>query len=324
MNVIRRPLLAALLGAIALGQMACAQPVATPRAESVPTPAAATTATTATTPATSPATATATATPPATTPAATPAANPAGSPDYKPQVGQAGKDVIWVPTSQALVDRMLDMAKLTPKDLLVDLGSGDGRTVITAAKRGATARGIEFNPDMVALARRTAAAEGVGSRASFEQADIFQSDFKNATVVTLFLLPDLNVRLRPTLLAMKPGTRVVSNSFTMGEWEPDESVRVSEGCSNYCMAHRWVVPAQVAGGWRIGNNQELSLQQKFQVLSGSLRNGTSNLPITDARMEGERIRFTAGGRRYVGQVSGNAMRGTIDGKAPWAATRAAS
>lgn len=241
-------------------------------------------------------------------------------PNFAPQVGQAGKDVVWVPTNQALVDRMLDMARLTPRDHLVDLGSGDGRMVITAAKRGATARGIEFNPDLVGLAQRTAAAEGVGSRARFEQADIFQSDFRNATVVTLFLLPDLNLRLRPTLLAMKPGTRVVSNSFTMGDWQPDESAQVTEGCASYCIAHKWVVPAQVAGSWRIGN-QQLSLKQEFQMLSGSLQNGASTLPITDGRMDGGQIRFTAGGRRYVGAVSGSSIRGTTDGAAAWTAAR---
>jgi hypothetical protein len=243
--------------------------------------------------------------------------------EFAPRVGQAGKDVIWVPTNQALVNRMLDMAKLTPQDHLVDLGSGDGRMVITAARRGATARGIEFNPDMVALARRTAADERVGSRATFEQADIFQSDFRNATVVTLFLLPELNLRLRPTLLAMKPGTRVVSNSFTMGDWQPDESAQVTEGCATYCIAHKWVVPAQVAGSWRMGN-QLLALQQEFQMLSGSLQDGASTLPISEARLDGAQIRFTAGGRRYVGEVSGNAMRGTMDGTTPWTAARQSS
>jgi hypothetical protein len=251
-------------------------------------------------------------------PTATPDAT--AKPSFEPKVGQPGKDVMWVPTNQALVNRMLDMAKLTPQDRLVNLGSGDGRTVITAAKRGATARGIEFNPDMVALARRTAAAEGVESRASFEQADIFQSDFKNATVVTLFLLPELNESLRPTLLAMKPGTRIVSNTFLMGDWEPDESAQVTQGCATYCMAHRWVVPAQVAGGWRIGN-QQLALHQQYQIVSGSLREGTSTLPITNGRLDGERIRFTAGGRRYVGEVSGNAIRGMTNGTMPWTATR---
>src|SRR6266516_6959935 len=140
---------------------------------------------------------------------------------YEPHVGQEGKDVIWVPTPQALVDKMLDMAKVTPKDYVIDLGSGDGRTVITAAKRSARALGVAFNPDMVALSRRTAAKAGVSDKATFVDADIFRSDLSPATAITLFLLTDLNLKLRPTILTLKPGTRVVSNTFRMGDWEPD-------------------------------------------------------------------------------------------------------
>lgn len=241
---------------------------------------------------------------------------------YTPSVGQAGKDVVWVPTPQALVDRMLDMARLTPQDHLVDLGSGDGRTVITAARRGAKARGIEFNPDMVALARRAAEAEGVTNRATFEQGDIFQSDFSSATVVTLFLLPDLNLQLRPTLLDMKPGTRVVSNSFDMGEWRADETAQLTEGCSSYCIAFKWIVPAKVAGTWVIDGNR-LELTQTFQMLEGTLREGASVRPISDARLEGDRIRFSVGKDHYVGRVEGGEMRGTVNGSGAWRATRAA-
>src|SRR4029450_704593 len=136
---------------------------------------------------------------------------------FEPQVGQAGKDVVWVPTPQTLVDKMLDMAKVTKDDFVMDLGSGDGRTVITAAKRGARAMGVEYNPDMVALAQRNAAKEGVSDRATFVKADLFETDFSKATVITMFLLPDINIRLRPKILDMKPGTRVGSNFFTMGE-----------------------------------------------------------------------------------------------------------
>ena len=161
---------------------------------------------------------------------ARPAPAPAPSSAYEPKSGQPGKDVVWVPTHQALVDRMLDMAEVTPADYLVDLGSGDGRTVITAAKRGVRALGIEYNPDLVALSTRAAEKEGVADKARFIQADIFASDFKDATVVTLFLLPELNVRLRPTILAMKPGTRVVSNSFDMDEWTPDLTIDAGGEC----------------------------------------------------------------------------------------------
>lgn len=242
------------------------------------------------------------------------------SDSYTPSIGQAGKDVIWVPTPQALVDRMLDMAQLTPRDRLVDLGSGDGRTVITAARRGATARGIEFNPDLVALSRRQAEAEGVSARATFEQADIFRTDFSDATVVTLFLLQGLNLRLRPILLDMPPGTRIVSNSFDMGEWEADETVEAVEGCASYCRAFKWIVPARVAGTWRI-DGTTLELTQSFQLLEGSLHDGASTQPIRDARLEGAQVRFTVGDDRYVGQVDGNRMRGTVNASRPWQAVR---
>ncbi len=246
---------------------------------------------------------------------------PAAAPTYTPSVGQAGKDVVWVPTSQTLIDRMLEMAKLTPQDTLVDLGSGDGRMVITAAKRGAAARGIEYNADLVALSRQNAAAEGVAGQVSFEQADIFKSDFSNATVVTLFLLPDLNLRLRPTLLDMQPGTRVVSNSFMMEDWQPDESAQVVEGCSSYCTAHKWIVPAKVAGSWKLGD-KDLVLTQTFQMLQGTIGEGQNRRPISDARMNGTQIRFSVGSQRYSGEVAGNRMQGTVNGQA-WSATRAA-
>ena len=240
---------------------------------------------------------------------------------YTPKVGQAGKDVVWVPTAQALVDRMLDMAQLMPEDRLVDLGSGDGITVITAAKRGATAHGIEYNPKMVELSRQNAKAEGVSDRATFEQADIFKSDFSNATVITLFLLPELNLRLRPTLLEMKPGTRVVSNTFTMGDWQPDQTEQVSsvEGCSNYCDAYKWIIPAKVAGTWKMAD-KELELTQTFQMLEGSLHEGNTTLPISNARLDGTQIQFSVGDDHYSGVVNGNEMRGTINNKTAWSAT----
>ncbi|MDO9134568.1 cyclopropane-fatty-acyl-phospholipid synthase family protein [Hydrogenophaga sp.] len=243
-------------------------------------------------------------------------------PTFEPSEGQAGKDVIWLPTSQVLVDRMLAMARLTPKDHLIDLGSGDGRLVITAAKRGATAHGIEYNPDFVAFSQRAAQAEGVSQRATFEKADIFESDFSKATVITLFLLPDLNMRLRPTLLDMKPGTRVVSNSFNMGDWTPDQTAEVTEGCQSYCQAFQWTVPAKVAGTWRLGDGRELVLKQSFQMLEGSLRQGGQARPISEARMDGPRISFVAGGQRYAGEVNGQRMQGTVAGGTQWRATQA--
>lgn len=246
-------------------------------------------------------------------------AAPAAS-EYKPTVGQAGKDVVWVPTPQALVDRMLEMAEVTPQDRLVDLGSGDGRTVITAAKRGIAARGIEYNPKLVALAQKAARDEGVEKTALFEEGDIFTTDFSDATVVTMFLLPYLNVKLRPILLDMKPGTRIVSNSFDMDDWEPEETVKVEENCSAYCTAYKWIVPAKVEGTWRM-DGKELVLQQKYQMLEGSLRDGGNELPISNARMTGEDIQFTVNGQTYSGKVSGNQIQGDSQGQGAWKAER---
>lgn len=236
----------------------------------------------------------------------------AGSKEFVPTVGQSGKDVIWVPTPQTLVDRMLDMAGLTPDDTLVDLGSGDGRTVITAAKRGAKARGIEYNPDMVALSRSAALREGVGDRAAFEQADIFESDFSDADVVTLFLLPNLNLKLRPTLLDMAPGTRVVSNSFTMGDWEPDETAE-AEGCTNYCIAYKWVVPAKVEGSWALPDGK-LQLTQNYQFVEGTVSRGGNTTPVTEGRLNGSTLTFKAGEDKYIAVVEGSQMQVKVNGQ----------
>jgi SAM-dependent methyltransferase len=239
---------------------------------------------------------------------------------YAPSVGQEGKDVVWVPTPQALVDKMLDMAKVTPNDYVIDLGSGDGRTVITAAKRGARAHGIEYNPDMVELSKRNAAKEGVIGKASFERADLFKSDFSNASVITMFLLPDINIKLRPQILNMKPGTRVVSNSFTMGDWNADETSSVGEGCSSWCTAYLWIVPAKVNGTWNLPQG-ELTLKQEFQMVSGTLRADGKTLPLRDAKVRGNEIVFNAGGVQYRGTVNGTKMEGSSRSGA-WSATRA--
>ncbi len=247
----------------------------------------------------------------------------AQQPAYEPNVGQAGKDVIWVPTPQSLVDRMLQMAKVTPSDYVVDLGSGDGRTVITAAKLGATAHGIEYNPDMVELSKRNAAKAGVAEKATFAKADIFASDFSKATVVTMFLLPGLNLKLRPILLDMAPGTRVVSNSFDMGDWKADETAHVANDCTGYCRAYLWIIPAKVDGAWKFGPS-ELSLEQQYQFFTGKLSTGNVIAPITDGKLEADRITFSAGGTRYSGQVKGGTMEGssiTGDVETRWQATR---
>ena len=237
---------------------------------------------------------------------------------FEPTVGQAGKDVVWVPTPQALVNKMLDMAKVTPSDFLMDLGSGDGRTVITAAKRGVKAMGIEYNPDMVALSIKNAAAAGVSDKATFVKADIFETDFSKATVITLFLLPDLNLRLRPKILDMTPGTRIVSNSFRMEAWEPDDTATVSEDCVSWCTALFWIVPAKVEGTWQTAQG-DLTLSQQFQVITGTL----GGKPISSGRLRGSEITFTMGGAQYTGQVKGSSMQGTIKGgiSPSWSATK---
>jgi SAM-dependent methyltransferase len=239
--------------------------------------------------------------------------------EYQPSVGQEGKDVIWVPTPQALVDKMLDMAKVTPKDYVIDLGSGDGRTVITAAKRGAKALGIEYNPDMVELSKRHAAKEKVSDKASFVKADLFESDFSQATVITMFLLPDINIKLRPKILNLKPGTRIVSNSFTMGDWAADETVNVKDDCASYCVAYLWIVPAKVEGTWQMPQG-ELTLKQTYQMVAGTLKSGNGVAPVTNGKLNGDRITFTAGGTEYNGRVVGNTIEGA-GGNGNWKATR---
>ena len=241
---------------------------------------------------------------------------------FKPIYGQPGKDVMWIPSAQALVDRMLDMAKLTVDDYLIDLGSGDGRTVITAAKRGAKALGIEYNPDLVAVSRANATAAGVDSRATFVEGDIFKSDFSAATVVTMFLLLDLNLELRPILLDMKPNTRIVSNTFDMDDWTPDDQISVmgNTGCTSYCEAFFWIVPAKVAGTWQLPEG-ELKLEQKFQMLTGTLKSAVGTITIDKGRMRGDQITFMVGDKIYNGRVAGDRMEGVFATETRWQAVR---
>jgi precorrin-6B methylase 2 len=242
---------------------------------------------------------------------------------FKPEVGQPGKDVVWVPSAHSMVAKMLEIAKVTPQDHLIDLGSGDGRTVIAAAKLGARALGIEYNPDMVELSKRNAAEAGVSDMATFVKADLFESDFSQATVITMFLLPEINLKLRPALLNLRPGTRIVSNSFTMEDWEADETAQVTEDCSSWCTALLWIVPAKVEGTWQLGQGQ-LTLTQSFQVLSGTLAaNGTARA-IANGRLHGDEISFDLGTAYYSGRVTGNTMAGAMKsgGKTTdWKATR---
>jgi hypothetical protein len=253
---------------------------------------------------------------------------------YQPKVGQDGKDVVWVPTSQELVGLMLAIAKVGPEDHVIDLGSGDGRTVLAAAKLGARAHGIEYNERLVELSKQNAETATLGNRATFAKADIFTSDFSQATVVTLFLLQEINLRIRPKLLHMKPGTRVVSNTFTMGDWKHDAMVDLSLGCDSFCKAYLWIVPAKAEGSWQLVHQPEsgseptkkLILKQKFQTLAGTAKAQAGRpISVTSGYLRGARVAFTVGNREYQGMVEGEGMSGVyrVGGRAggSWTATR---
>lgn len=258
------------------------------------------------------------ATPLLAVPALAAAQQTTGSSAFVPQVGQQGKDVIWVPTPDALVDRMLRMARVTPEDFVVDLGSGDGKIVIAAARDfKARALGVEYNPDMVTLARRNAEKAGVANLARFEQGDIFQFDYSNATVVTMYLLPGLNMKLRPTLLKMRPGTRLVTHQFTMGSWEPDDSTTVDSR-----PGYLWIVPANVGGGWKLATTDakgtgeaSLTFSQTFQQVSATSRMAAMEGRVRAPRLQGDRLVFELMDdrgvlRAYEGRVAGDRIEGT--------------
>ena len=236
---------------------------------------------------------------------------------FEPVVGQEGRDVVWVPTPEILVEKMLDLARVTPEDFVIDLGSGDGRNVIAAARRGARALGVEYNPDMVEHSRRLAEKAGVADKATFVQGDMYEADISQATVLALFLLTENLNKLAPKFLALKPGSRIVMNHFTVDGWSADETQRVEGDCGNWCTAVLYIVPARVAGAWRFGKG-ELVLEQNFQMFTGTLRTGGANLQISEGRLRGEYITFSAGGVNYAGRVNGDMMRGP-DGI--WSATR---
>lgn len=226
-----------------------------------------------------------------------------GQKPFEPQVGQAGKDVVWVPTPQAVVDKMLELTNVTKDDIVYDLGSGDGRTVISAAKKGARAFGIEYNPDMVTLSQTNAKAAGVADRATFVKADLFETDFSKANVITMFLLPSINIKLRPKILDMKPGTRIASNTFTMEDWQADETATITDGCSSsWCTALYWIVPAKVAGTWNTPSGA-LTLTQNFQILTGTLGN-----QAIQGRLKGNEITITAGSQKWTGMVDGSTIK----------------
>ena len=255
--------------------------------------------------------------------AQTPApAAPAAQEPYKPTVGQPGKDVVWVPTPDEMVEKMLDMANVTPKDFVIDLGSGDGRNVIAAAKRGANALGVEYNEDLVQYSRQNAAKAGVADKATFVQGDMFEADISKATVMALFLLPDNLRKLRPKLLALRPGTRIVGNTFGIENWTPDETKTYEDGCTSWCTIMLWIVPAKADGTWKTAQG-DLTLSQDAQMLVGSL----GGAAVEGGRMRGEQISFTVAGEQYSGTVKGNTIEGVAKGpkgERKWTATRTAA
>ncbi|HSQ09701.1 MAG TPA: DNA methyltransferase [Burkholderiaceae bacterium] len=235
--------------------------------------------------------------------------------DYKPQVGQAGKDVVWVPTPDELLQRMLRMAKVTPQDLVFDLGAGDGKIAIAAGKLGANSVGIEYNPDMAKLASCLVTAEGVGNKTRIIQGDIFKEDFSKATVITMYLLPELNLCVRHRILGMKPGTRVTSHQFTMGDWEADETSEFE-----YRTAYLWIVPARVDGTWVLrdasGASTAVNLTQTYQKLTGDVVSGAPKQPLVGATLRGDQLRFAFNDdkgvtRSFTGSVRGNELVGTL-------------
>jgi hypothetical protein len=250
--------------------------------------------------------------------------------DFEPQVGQAGKDVIWVPTPDEVVERMLRMAQTKPNDYVIDLGAGDGKIAIAAAKKfGATSMGVEYNPDMVKHAARNIEKAGVTGKARVIHGDIFATDFTKATVLTMYLLPALNLKLRPQILNMRPGTRVVSHSFTMDDWEADE-ISSFDGRRAYF----WVVPANVMGTWMLeagSDKADVTIEQKYQKIEGSLMlPGALQAGLREARLSGFRISFAyvdsnSVRRDFSGTVTGNRMEGTFradtGAEGRWTATK---
>jgi len=241
---------------------------------------------------------------------------------FQPEIGQPGKDVVWVPTPEDMVQKMMEMGEVTPKDFVVDLGSGDGRNIIAAAKRGAQALGVEYNPDMVDLSKRLAREAGVAEKAQFVQGDMFEAEFSKATVLALFLLPSNLLQLRPKFANLRPGTRIVSNTFSIQDWTPDKTETIGGDCTSWCTAMLYIVPAKVDGTWRLPQG-ELALKQNFQTVSGTLTNAGKSMEIA-GKLRGEQITWTAGGQEYAGVVRGNQIEGTTrsgSSSTNWTATR---
>jgi SAM-dependent methyltransferase len=240
---------------------------------------------------------------------------------FQPYEGQPGKDVIWVPTPPALVEKMLDMVRVTPQDFVMDLGSGDGRNVIAAAKRGARALGVEYDADMVALSRKNAEQAGVADKAKFLQGDMYEADVSQATALVLFLLPVNLEKLTAKFLELPPGTRIVNNGYRIPGWEEVETGQVGS-CYAWCTAYLYLVPAKVAGQWSLPAG-ELHFRQDFQALTGTLttRDGRA-LPVRGS-VKADRVHFIVGLDTYEGRVRGKQMTGQASGAVSgfWKAAR---
>ncbi len=240
---------------------------------------------------------------------------------YTPRMGQQGKDVVWIPSPGETVQMMLNLAQVTPNDFVIDLGSGDGRNVIAAAKRGARALGVEYNPELVALSKSTAAAEGVADKATFVHGDMFEADISKASVLVVFLIPDNLSKLAPKFFDLRAGTRIVSNTYEIGGgWEPDDSERLAL-CASWCGAHLYIVPAKVAGTWRFPD-AELTLEQSFQTVWGSYQTNGISVPV-NGLLRGDEIIFSVNAVEYSGRVTGDAMNGVAKGRSTteWTASR---
>jgi len=250
------------------------------------------------------------------------AQTPTRDESWKPVVGMPGRDAVWVPTSHAMIETMLDLAKVTAEDFVMDLGSGDGRAIIAAAKRGVRGRGVEFNADLVAYSKRLAAEAGVADKAEFVQGDMYEADISQATVLALFLLPSNLEKLKPKFLALRPGSRIVANTFWMEGWEPDDTVRMEQDCDSWCTAHLFIIPAKVDGTWKTPQG-ELTLKQSIQMVSGTLHANGKAIPV-QGRLRGDELTLTAGPAQYAGRVNGDSIDGTVktNGRnSNWSASR---
>jgi len=237
---------------------------------------------------------------------------------FVPVSGQAGKDVVWVPSPPEMVNKMLEIAKVTPADYVIDLGSGDGRNVIAAAKLGATALGVEYNPEMVKLSQRLAKEAGVENKAKFIEGDMYEADISKASVMALFLLPVNLNKLAPKFLDLKPGSRIVLNTFGIDGWEPDYRTSLPQGseCESWCDILLHIVPAKAAGTWTLSNGGRLELTQEYQTVQGTLTINGQKHTVEKGRLNGEDLTFVANNQVFTGKVKGARIEG-----ATWSATK---